>query len=546
VSREEPDLAEGRPPRLEGLPAPPAPAPAPVRAPAGTAEATRESRGDPYVAGWIDVTVPMPEGAVPGPGTVYALPARNAGADDAAAVPHVDTDTDTGDAYALPVPQAGRWDVGYAGVWGHALATDVLVRAGGRTPVRLVLPRLAPITFRMEDRDALAWAESHGAHVRCDSTETGEGPSLPGRGETGHTSALALLKDASVVRTRPLPTDGAYDVTLSYHARVNAGRPDSVAAHLPYPAWKLRLDRQRARPGEELAVALRRQAVLDVHLQVDGPASRLWAGDVHPVVEVVAQAGAMESERRYARMWAEAPHIRGEILPLHVDEGLVRVVWKGAAVLDGVTDPFQVVGGETRRVDVDLALNPEFTPSAPVPPLRVRFRGDRLAEADHETCVYAADSGAPGRDVAENSFYGKDAVELEPDAWRGVHEVGGIEGWNRIAPPAAIDPRTGEATLTFERGGHLLVVPDGWVDARLGSRTLRRADGRPCPVTWTAEGGRPSGCTVDRVVPTSPGTLIGPLPPGTHAFDIRIGSAVVGRVQGTVGAGKIGLLRLPR
>ena len=117
----------------------------------------------------------------------------------------------------------------------------------------------------------------------------------------------------------------------------------------------------------------------------------------------------------------------------------------------------------------------------------------------------------------------------------------------RASRPVLVASAAGEVTLKLEEGGFLLPLPTWWSAEELGALRLIRSDLRPMPVSrWYQASPCPDLLYPVATITVEAGLLIGPLPPGTYAFDVLLGTTPIGKITGTVRARRIEVMRLPR
>lgn len=536
-------------------PSPPPPeATAPPDAP-GVAPAPT----DPRIVARLEVHVPLPPGAFSLGGTVYALPAGSPGVQDCELVPHADLDAET---VVIPLPGAGHWDVGYAGHLGEARVEDVRVTAGTTVPVRLILPRQAPITFFFEDADAAAWARGREPSVLVRSNRAKNAKRFPGLGEGGTLGWTLGLSTAHSIKLPPVPADREYELTLRYKSTVKAGGASNVSRRKGWPNWKLRLERDRVRAGAEVGLVLVEQATLLVVFSLRGRTAHPWPKELGLPVRVHLERGGRSlGGHTWGRVEIRgATELRSNTTFLRADPGSASLVWDGASCLPGRLDGIDLVAGELVRIEAAIDLDPEFRyvpgGEAPTARLRVRIDGERSPHREAELTIYAADPlrGPVAQlqhleipsvwpDVAKSA----EIIDLPDEEWAGVGFLAATDGPDRATRPIPVDGVTGVIDLRLEPAGLLAVVPTWWSSNRLGQLCLRMADGTPMVASvWSDGGTSPEPYGVWAVVAATPGKLIGPLVPGDYEFDVLLGTTCVGRVRGTVRAGRVEILRLPR
>ncbi len=500
--------------------------------------------------------MPLPPGAKKILGQVYALPAGSRGVNDASLLPHADFDGGTA---LLPLPRAGRWDVGYAGGLGAALVEDVQVAAGDLVPVRITLPAQTSVTVRFETREAADWAQDRWVNLVLRRPQTGNERWFPGRGER-----YRWFSGVGVWRDRPtlIPvasTDEEFEVRLRYKDELKEGEGHALSRRCPFPRWKLRPDQKHVRPGGEVRIALVEQGALQVAFALRRGTEHPWpkTTGLHVCVTLERDGEVLDQSR--VEVWG-GTRLRPPHVALRAAPGPATLVYHGVCCLPGRIDGIELVAGETVRVEAPIDLDPEYryesTTGSEAPGFRVVFEGIRSAVPYAEFGVYAAgaDRGASMEDFdtafAEENFAPSNeeaGFEARGSDWAGVRWVAGFHGPDRAAPAVPVDAHTEEVVLRLAPAGHLIIVPRGWSSGNMGELFLRAADGRPLPVcTWSDRSEPPEPGGIGILIGANPNVLIGPLLPGTYEFDVLRGRTKVGRVQGTIKAGRIEVLRVPQ
>jgi hypothetical protein len=515
------------------------------------------SRG-PASATWIEIAV---RGADGGPLVnepwleAYALPAGSRGADDLSSVPNAAfPSAETG---RIPIAMPGRYDVGVIGPGVFAFAQDVVVDGGATVRVDLAPAPREPATFRIEGpvpRD-----RRFAVTVSIVSTGEVSARPYPGRGESPSIESIQdwTLEEPAIVhlprerefafgvsvrelreerrKGTPLWVEGTDDVDpwttplQPWHGIVRAG--DAVTLRFAEPAkFKLNLRTEPPVPPGTLldiegtlvqgrtSVPLRYamgpegdregSAFVIEWTGIPGPATLRWRpgrrGPGHPAVDF-APGGPIEFVLEAGKVVEIPVEIRIDPGPalLALDAGPVRIVPR---LPGGGPPPTEGISMFTFRRDPDSG---------------------------------EADEWAQWTDQAEEGGFVLDAGQRSE--WTHFVVVGTT---GLVSAPLAM-PQGGTAEVDLLPGGYLLVATDALPPPGHGLLRIRRLDGAVMALTGADSDGRWGVEDVFSRPVVRAGTILGPLPEGTHAFEAFLGGVRVGEASARVTAGRIGILRIP-
>ena len=540
-------LVRAEAPRLAGRgPAPPAP----VAQPAATAPASADPFPDaPGVAAWIDVTVEAPTDWPEVNGYCYALPAGAPGVDNADDVAHawVDAAATSSPTVRLPVPRAGRWDVGFVGAWGHALAEDVRVEAGATATARITFPGYAPLHVRVPS-DLLPPPADHVLLVQA----RGEGGvverGVPGRGERAPSGVRVSLEPGAALVTTP-----SVSPNVPWRVRVSAVRRAGAPPAPPAPPTRSLRPPVRytavpdvVRAGETVDLVGVPAAAIELRLAYEGTFSPAWRGNgswMHFHVE--ADGGWAVGGGVTIGPEKDPPY--PDRVVVYADPGLVRISWRAHGVLAGELAPFTVARGETLHRDVLVRLDPDYDPRAvgevhEEPGIRLRVTGVPDGDEPAELRLFGWRRNDEGRlEIRDAGWGGDDDDILLDPSWRRVPWVLAVYGSTHASRPTPA-PRGAELEVSLEPAGFVLVAPTALLPASLGRVRIRRQDGHPLPHAFVEDGDLRVG-VIDGDATGEPGRLLGPLPGGAYVFEVLVGGVHSEDVRVTVAPGRVAVLR---
>jgi hypothetical protein len=172
-------------------------------------------------------------------------------------------------------------------------------------------------------------------------------------------------------------------------------------------------------------------------------------------------------------------------------------------------------------------------------PLEVRIEGGLPSETDEGgVSVGFLAALPPGREALsrDGRSYLSDSTRADggrstlPPVWREVDVVVAQFGPAWASHPTPV-PRSGPLRIALEPAGLVVVVPDRLDSEAAGVLTLRHEDGRP------VEHSSSTDSVIEFTVEA--GTLLGPLPAGSHRFHVRRGGRPLGSVDVDVVAGRV-------
>ncbi len=508
-------------------PAPPAPAPAASEgraAEAGVAglpDGAPTPRGRPLLgapSAWVVVSLGYPGGWRARGGRVYALPAGARGARGFEAAPTVDAEGDG--PWRLPLPAAGRWDVGFVCDLGAVLLEDVVVDEGGEAHVRLSAPGAAPVHVEIVG----APARLPSVHVRI--AGQGEPVSLPGRGQRA-----------------PVAWSTELGETAGASPPIEGGRPLRAQAWLDpksgeAPWWRLVAESKDVEAGETVRLCLVHLGHVRVRFRVGSE------GGPHGVAPSLRSLTAPDGPLVWC---AVIPDAAGSVV-LAADPGTYRLAWTGQFVADGHVDGVRIAPGETTDLAVDLVAIPDrYAPYANVPdfPLRVRGTVESRGQPGREVVVAALVTEEVGAETTVESTGFDPAPDASPEVeWRDARLVVARQGPWRAGGPFA-GPFSHGIDVSVEPGGLLLVAPETVTSAHLGRLRVRRVDGAPF-FAWRQEDGELQPLEPGVEMEVDAGTILGPFPAGRVSFEVRLGGARFADARATVLPDRLEVLRLTR
>ena len=536
-----------------GAPGPKTGATAPEeRPPAASAQDAGVVPPDPGApAAWIEVTVRDAGGSPVLGATAYALPAGAPGVDEQDRIPNAGTD-EAGRAL-LPVAAAGAYDVGAFSDALWTLVRDVRAEAGATVRTALTLPAGASLLVQCEGWPPPAQEVPEAEiHVQSSAGDAGSGAprcrSFPGRGEGRPFSCSLSLDGKGTAHSPPLPEGVPCHFQGDVFLRVR--RPNGSDVRLAAP-FVLDPPSGKAVPGDTVRLRILEPARAILVVRTEPP---LPEGVRLMILTTVVQGG----RRSEFQWWVSGPPpdqpsewefgIQGH-------EGPARIEWReftspgltrGAAVKTGAADGVVLGTRAEGRADVVLRIDPSTAGEPPEkervsPDIPFEFPG--LPEARKEdgsfTIVLLPREGRTAEEDPE------DWAMAFSEAFAGEHR--GRTAMFLLPPDLVSDamllPPEGPAVVRLRRGGFLLVAPEFLPSSGLGALTLRRTDGLPVP-RFSSESDSLEGVHLEPVVVR--GTLLGPFPEGTWAFEVRLGGVRLPDARATVEAGRIEVLRIRR
>jgi len=513
-------------PTRAAAPAVPAPA-APRTPPNGPDASIGEADADPeppsLAVAWIEVTAIAGPGPAGPAGTAYAFPhgAPPLGAGENDPWPRVLLDGDGRG--RIPLPAAGRWDVGVVAPAAWGITRDVDVAASGTSAVTVRLSATAELEVEVPGTNARTLyvylarvaATPQGRELpRREAEWAFQGPRMPIQGQG--VVRLQVPTDLPL-RVLGITTEGSPPTQVHL-----AGDPAQVTA----PA-RVRLVATSAVPAPTIFVGARvRYSTppatprrIEVVFEVRG-------ADGGETTRVTSDPEVIEPDERDSWIWTELP------TPPHA----VRVSWRGTGVRPGEVAVPAAVGGARRRVEIDVVVDPGACPEILE---RVELLGGRS--------VAARDGARPS--VWVRSPEGVEELSLEED--------GRVSGGSAVRivgsrPAVATDgpwwasealalPSSGTARMQLVPAGYLHLVPELPLAPDLGAPQLLRADGGPLTmINGPLEGASPVAFDGE----VKPGVLLGPLPRGELELVLKLGGVERRRIRATVRAGRITALPL--
>lgn len=519
-------------PDPRGLPtravAPAGPAPAAPKTPsngpdAGIGGADADPEAPSLAVAWIEVTAvagPGPAGPV---GTAYAFPhdAPPVGAGDEDPWPRVNLD---GEGHGrIPLPAAGRWDVGVVTPAAWGILRDVNVQASGTSAVTVRLSATAELEVEVPETGgrtmqifAVRVVETPGARElpTREAEWASGGTNVPTRGP----GIVRLQMPAAVsLRVVGSMTDGPQETHVhlgSDPAQVTAPARVRLVATPPAPTGTIFVS-ARVRYSTPPPTPRRLAVVFDAR-GADGGETTSATSDSEALVP-----GERES-------WVSAQ--------LSTPSHALRVSWRGTGVLPGEVMVPAAVGTERRHIEVDVEVDPGACPDLLE---RIAFLGGRS--------VAARDGERPS--VWVWGPWGIEALSVEEDG-----RVSGSSATRIVEPRLAVAtdgpwwaseavalPSSGTARIPLSPAGYLHLVPELPLEPSMGTPQLHRADGAPLTSIEEAVG-RESAEAFNGEV--KPGVLLGPLPRGEIELVLKLGGVERRRIRATVRAGRITALPL--
>ena len=546
-----------------GVPAAPAspgegPSPPPGEVPAGAA---------PPAPASLRVTVFNPDGTRADGGTVYALSPGEKGLDGEedncrAAVGEDGT-------ALLVLPLAGIYDVGYVFDARAVLAEDVRVPAGDGATLTLRLPGDTPIHARCDPPWPPPGVVDPRVVVFLAGPEEGT-VRHPGRGQRAYEGDAIEIDSEGAGTSGLLPSGRTYSVS----AAVQETYPQFLSTkeedrRTPMPQHSIRFvavpDHDTAKPGDTVRVGVRPVAPLVVDIAGDprptGPGSKENA--IFARVTFVQGATRLELTQGFA-----GPREEGALHPRLLftgEAGPCRLEWTGYSpgIREGAKTDIVLRAGEFNECAITIEGDPGAA-ATPVPPVQAETApADPGPEvAAFEVTVEGLPAGGTvhllgiGRDEEGRETGGQVSTDFDEGRVHGVHAMELGEDWRAfttitaatspflLSEPVAV-PRAGPVTLVLRPAGLLMVAPAEVWPASFGRLRLRLADGRPILRSRISEGEMEFfDASPDAAV--SAGDLLGPLPEGTIAFQVRLGGVRLPDATATVRAGRIEVLRIQR
>lgn len=489
---------------------------------------------------------------------IYALPAGSAGAYTWDEVTNVGRSHDDAPvAIELVVNAEGPWDVFLITERGRRWeALDVRAR-DARQAVRLVPTPAEAVTFVVGPGD-----REHPIRISLDAllSDDVEHPVAPGRRESYHLGARSVVPPGVSRGVLRVPA------WMRYEAYAHLQTYRDVARHRPEPLVRWDASPQQVQVGDTVHVSAVSLAPLAVHLRVRQPLPAHWPREPSSLLTSV-RAGSrgrttcLVSPRLVLAQGNAEPLTTSGAVPLGPNTIHVHV----AGMLP-VPPRDVVVPPDGSEIDIELVPDERirWTPSRH-PPLHVQPDPAPVARSFTVTAPFI-EAHTPGSEHGEElpvligSDQGRRLLQQRARA-RSTDEDGPTAAWiwsltdfeadactrvgayfadGRVTPPV---PRaSGESVeLAFEVGGWVIVAPVRPPDARLGTLGVRRADGFPLVVGGAQTDTERQVVLAPRV---EPGTILGPLEPGSHRFHVRVGSQRLPDETVEVRPGEISVLRI--
>ncbi|MCA9316232.1 MAG: hypothetical protein KDB73_12150 [Planctomycetes bacterium] len=489
---------------------------------------------------------------------VYALPAGAAGVYTWDEVTNVERGKDTAPvAIELVVNAVGPWDVFLITDQGRRWeALEVRAREA-RQEVRLAPTPAGDVTFEVGPGE-----RKHPIRVSLDAllSDDVDHPVAPGRRDAYRLQVKDLVPpEASRVILR-VPAWMRYEAYAHLRAHRDAARrrPDDAVRWDASP--------QQVQAGETVHVSAVSLAPLAVHLRVRQPLPAHWPRETsHLLTSVHATSRGPTAYLYGPRLVLTA----GSAEPLTISGAVPRgpnTLHVHVAGMLAVPPRDVVVPPDGADVDIELVPDERarWTPSRP-PPLfvqgdpgpvarsftvRAPFAEARTPDSEHGEelpVLFGSDQGrrffqqrARARSTDDDgpaAAWIWSLTDFEADA---CTRVGAYFADGRVTRPV---PRaSGESVeLDFVLGGWIVVAPVRPPDARLGTLGVRRADGFPLVVGGVQTDTERQVVLAPRV---EPGTILGPLEPGSHRFHVRVGSQRLPDEIVIVRPGEISVLRI--
>lgn len=259
-----------------------------------------EPVGDPWLAPtFVEVTVVPARGAPDDwVGVAYVLPAGAPGVRWEKTVPHKTVRLD--EAARIPVAVSGMYDVGLVAGGVHLLHTDVVCERGGAS-VRMVLPDLAPIRFRLDRPIPVgdASCKRTGFVTIQPGTPCAVRASYPGRGEGLWRGPLVMLEGGGqqVIESEPVPVEQQWTLDLEMRETRRSG--DSVCFDVSRE-WYLRTDSLSVATGEEVALRVVSRGDSRTQALSDEPISAMRSPTATPNTGPLREPVSVELDSRIA------------------------------------------------------------------------------------------------------------------------------------------------------------------------------------------------------------------------------------------------------
>ncbi|MGE0192768.1 MAG: hypothetical protein AB7T63_12100 [Planctomycetota bacterium] len=515
----------------------------PPRSSAGDVEEARTTHGPSRGLEVASVLVVTAEGLElvgdEGHYRVYVLPAGAPGATSWDEVTSVERASEgVREPVELVVNGEGPWDVFLLVDQGRRWeALDVRAREA-RQVVQLAPTPTGAVTFEVGPG-----VRDHPLRVSLDALLSNDVDALlaPGRRDAYQVAVRRLVPPGVSQAVLHVPAWMRYE---SYSSLVHA-RDAARGGSTPTVQWNA--SPQQVRAGDIVRVEALPLGPLHVHLRVREPLPAHWP---------------REETRLATSLWAS---IRGRRTYLGhqslvlANGGAAPMTFTKRAPLGPATLEVRVAGMlrvppreidiAAHGTDVYVELVPDerirgWSPSRP-PAIDWQTQPPRAASSFHVTAPFA-DPPDPalgiandlpvllGSDQGRRLFHQRaDARDADGGAPRSAWtwsvdgfeadactRVGAYHPDGRVAPPVPRAP--GESVeLAFVLGGWLVVAPTRPPDARLGALRVSRADGFPLVVGGVQTEAERDVALAPRV---DPGTVLGPLEPGSHRFHVRVGS----------------------
>ena len=517
---------------------------------------------------------------------IYAIPAVNPASSEEGRDDGVRTPWRGGnEPLVLELPAGGLWYVGVNTRWGATRGDAIEVTEGETADVGLMLPdpeatRCESVTVVIAESGLAEVASEYEPVVRIRALAVpGRTYSQhPGPGEWPHPRTRTLSARWSEPLTVPCyDAEARYAVSVSL-ARIlsdeRRGRPtgDKQAAS---GRWLIGPDRSIVTPGGTARFLVQRTGTLMVRIE--------WPDDMKPGEALRIRmepadnkaTARVQMEPAGDRIGFPVRDVGGIVTP-----GLWNLKWSGRGWNPGQV-PSVVVGAGSTEV---LQVFPERSGKTPASPPQHQEESERLSprarqlRARFPIQVKGIATLGPAESSEYGTFFGlygvarteaglSHTVEHEhahakhdgqipveslssrsglAGEWSTLDAISAVRLPWHVARLAGTVSEGRSESIRFTEGGYLVAVPskyprgtsmrlaatDGGVLTTVHPEALRR--GRLDAVADARDAGRS--------VAIAPGTLIGPLPPGSYEFEILQGGAAVARVRGQVEAARVSAL----
>ena len=480
----------------------------------------------------------------------YALPAGARGVNDLATVPN--TAFPCAETGRIPIAVPGSYDVGVVGDGVFAFAPDVVVESGATVRVDLAAAVREPATFRVEGPVP---GDRHFS-VKVSILPAGEVECLsyPGRKELPPGEHVAEW-DLGVPAIVHLPREREFAFTVSVNEK-KSGQPLWTDLDPVVPSTVLLQPwRGIVRAGDTVTLRFAEPAAfrLAIHTEPAVPQEALL------ILDATLVQGRLSHEFQFAATTDGAREQSAFVVEWFGVPGPATLRWRAGkrgpghpAVDFPPGGPVEFVLEEGKVVEIPVEIRIDAGPALLArssEPVRIlpRLPGGAPPPAEGIsmfTFRRSADSGeadewAQWEDRAEDGGFVLDGDQRSE--WTHFVLVGTT---GLVSAPLAM-PEVGTAEVDLLPGGYLIVATDALPPPGAGQLTLRRLDGAAMALTGADSDGRWLVEDVFSRPVVRAGTILGPLPEGTHAFEAFLGGIRVGEASARVIAGRIGILRIP-